>query len=316
MSTPHSSLDPKQVLSQTRAFEPPPEGFDPFAAKPSELLHYGFPRRPDPKTEPKLYRAFQKAFRPGTKVVKAELAYDEIMSRRNPLQRDKPEFAPKGWAGAVVVTSSLGYSPAEPANTVYGQWTQPYVYPVSPEPPGNQTVGFWVGLDGFTNGQVLQAGTAVTVNGNTVTHWAWTEWFPSGAVQIANFPVAPGDVITCLVCAPQSNHGYVSMRNERTNQVVSVGVNPPPGVTSVGASAEWIVEGISADLIPWDMYPLPVVLDMFTFSGASAGTQHHTFDMQPKGVTTEIKSSSSGKALTHSIIASPSSAMVFWEGLS
>jgi hypothetical protein len=216
----------------------------------------------------------------------------------------------------VVLTSSLGYSPAESANTAYGQWIQRYVYPVSPAPPGPSTVGFRVPLDAYNNGQVLQAGTEVTVNGNTVNHWAWTEWYPSGAVQIANFPVAAGDLITCLVCAPQTNHGFVSMKNERTNQVVRVGVNPPPGVTSVGASAEWIVEGISADLIPWDEFPSPIVLDIFNFSGATAGTHSHSFDMQPKGVTTNIVSNTSGKNLTQSLITSPSSAMIFWEGLS
>jgi hypothetical protein len=303
------------VLSQVRAFEAPPEGFDPFTATDRLLLHHGFPRRPDPLRESKLYRAWQRAFRPGTKLIKAELVVDEIMSKRNPLHKRQSDFQPTGWGGAVVLTSSLGYSPAEPANTVYGQWTQPYVYPLANEPPGPQTVGFWVGLDGYNNGQVLQAGTAVTVTGNNVTHWAWTEWYPNGAVQIMNFPVAPGDVITCLVCAPQVDHGFVSMRNERTNQVVSVGLSPPPGVTSVGASAEWIVEGISADLIPFDMFPLPIVLDAIIFGGASAGTQHHTFDMQPKGFTTNIVGTG-GKALTQAVIGSPTSAIVFWEGLS
>ncbi len=39
-----------------------------------------------------------------------------------------------------------------------------------------QTVGFWVGIDGFGNNQVLQAGTAATVTGQTIDHWVWTEW--------------------------------------------------------------------------------------------------------------------------------------------
>ncbi len=303
------------VLSQVRTFEPPPAGFDPHRAADNLLLHHGFPRRPDPEREPELLRRWQRAFRPGTKMIKAELALDPIMSRRNPLYKRQADFQPQGWGGVVVLASSLGYSPAEPVNTVYGQWTQPYVYPLANPPAGPQTVGFWVGIDGFNNGQVLQAGTAVTVNGNNVQHWAWTEWWTNPAVQIKNFTVAPGDTITCLVCAPQSNHGFVSMMNERTQQAVSVGVNPPPGVTSIGASAEWIVEGISQDLMPFDMFPLPVVFDAIIFGGATAGTKDHSFDMQPKGFTTNIVGTG-GKALTQTIIASPSAAMVFWEGLS
>jgi hypothetical protein len=307
--------NPGDLLQQMRTFEVPPDDFDPLTAPDHLLLRYGFPRRPDPKGEAKHFSRWQRAFRAGTKMIKAELAIDEIMSKRNPLYKGGSEFKPSGWGGVVVLTSSLGYSPAEPANTVYGQWSQPYVYPLANEPAGGQTVGFWVGLDGYGNGQVLQAGTAVTVTGNVVKHWAWTEWYPNSAVQIMNFPVSPGDVITCLVCAPQSNHGFVSMRNESTNQVVSVGVPAPNGVTSAGASAEWIVEGISADLIPFDMFPLPMVLDAIIFSGASAGTQHHSFDMQPDGVVTNIVGSA-GNDLTQTTIASPTSAFVFWEGLS
>jgi Peptidase A4 family len=258
---------------------------------------------------------WEKAFRSGTKMVQAELAHDPIMSRRNPLYKQQADFRPTGWGGVVVLTSTLGYSPAEPANMVYGQWTQPYVYPLANPPAGPQTVGFWVGLDGYGNGQVLQAGTAVTVNGNTVNHWAWTEWYPNSAVQITNFPVAPGNVITCLVCAPQSDHGFVSMMNERTQQAVSVGLTPPPGITSIGASAEWIVEGISDDLIPFDLFPLPIALDAIIFGGASAGTKNHSFDMQPKGFTTNIVGNG-GAALTQALIGSPSAAIVFWEGLS
>lgn len=303
------------VSSLARSFEAPPKDFDTHSATDRLLIHHGFPRRPDPQREPGLYQRWKRAFRPGTKMIKAELAFDEIMSKRNPLYKQQDDFQPRGWGGVVVLTSSLGYSPAEPANTVYGQWTQPYVYPLANPPAGPQTVGFWVGIDGWNNGQVLQAGTAVTVNGNNVIHWAWTEWYPNGPVQITNFSVAPGDVITCLVCAPQSNHGFVSMRNERTNQVVSVGVSPPAGVTSIGASAEWIVEGISADLIPFDMFPLPIVLDAMIFAGASAGTKHHSFDMQPGGFTTNIVGTG-GKPLTQAFIGSPTSAFVLWEGLS
>jgi len=61
--------------------------------------------------------------------------------------------------------------------------------------------------------------------------------------------------------------------------------------------------------------PLPIVLEGIIFSGAIAGTQHHSFDMQPEGFTTNIVGSG-GKPLTQAIIASPARAMLFWEGLS
>jgi hypothetical protein len=48
----------------------------------------------------------------------------------------------------------------------------------------------------------------------------WTEWYTTQyqdpAVQITNFPIAPGDVITFLVSASQPNLGHVSVMNYRT----------------------------------------------------------------------------------------------------
>jgi hypothetical protein len=58
-----------------------------------------------------------------------------------------------------------------------------------------------------------------------------------------------------------------------TNQATSVGIDARPGITSQGASAECIVEGISADL--------PVFLPSVTFSSFSAGTQHHASTCSP-----------------------------------
>jgi len=40
------------------------------------------------------------------------------MSRRDPLGGQLPDFGPSGWGGVVVVTSSLGYSPAEPNRVI------------------------------------------------------------------------------------------------------------------------------------------------------------------------------------------------------
>jgi len=123
-------------------------------------------------------------------------------------------------------------------------------------------------------------------------------------VQVTNFPVATGNTVSFLVCAPEPDHGFVSMQNLATNQVTSVGINARPGITSAGASAEWIVEGISADLPDF----LPV-----TFSDCAAGTQDHSFNLA-EGTITNIQGSAG--PLTQTYIASPTSAVVEWEGWS
>ena len=106
-----------------------------------------------------------------------------------------------------------------------------------------------------------------------------------------------------VVSAPQPNQGSVYLSNERTGQATKIGITPPAGFTSIGASAEWIVEGISADLP-----------DFFecTFCDVVAATPHHAFDLTPDGIITNIGGSNG--PLTQAILASPNTEVVLWEG--
>jgi hypothetical protein len=309
------------MLSRIETYEAPPSGFDPHNAAEHLLRRHGFPRRPDPEKEPQLARLWQRAFAraPGLQMIKAELAIDPIMSDRHRLQnRDPigdlaPDFSPSGWGGVIVPTASLGFSPYEPANTVYAEWTVPTIIPLAGDPPFPipLTVGFWVGLDGSdpSSYELLQAGTAATITGDSVYYWPWTEWYTSKykdpAVQVTNFEIQPGDLVSFLVCSRQPNQGFVSMMNYRTQQATSVGIPARPGITSVGARAEWIVEGISIDL----PFFTPAV-----FTNITAGTQNHSFNLSPDGSITNIKGSG-GNALTMASIAGPTDSVVLWTGL-
>jgi hypothetical protein len=290
------------TMAHVQTFEPPPV-LDPLTAPASLLRQHGFPRRPDPATEPELDRIWQRTFARPKTIIQAELAFDEVMSARNPLYSGSENFRPSGWGGVVVETSSLGYSPPEPATCVVGIIVVPEIYPVSGDPDSPLTVGFWVGLDGYTNDQVLQAGFAATITGTSVYYWAWTEWYPLGAVAVTNFALEAGDAITVVVSAPEPDQGSVYLSNERTGQATRIGITPPSGVTSIGASAEWIVEGISADL--------PNFFEC-TFCDTVAGTQQNAFDLSPDGIITNIGGSSG--ALTQAIIASQTTEVVLWEG--
>jgi hypothetical protein len=300
--------DPSQsdILRLMKTFESPPVDFDPHAAEQTQLLKHGFPRRPDPQREPRLSALWNRAFSRPVRYTKAELEVDLVWSqRRSLLQMKQVDFKPTGWGGVVVEPSSLGIS--EPANVVFAQWTIPTVLPIS-NPSQPITAGFWVGLDGYTNGQVLQAGVAVTVNPDTtVSWWAWTEWytttFKDPAVKIANFNVSVGDTVSFLVCAPASDHGFVAVQNLTTSQATSVGINARPGITSVGASAEWIVEGISDDLPEFQP---------FVFSSCNAGTKDYTFDLSPDGIIINIEGAQG--PLTHTSIASPTTMVIDWAG--
>lgn len=298
-------MSDEEALKHITAYDVPPEGFDPNVAEDRLLRKHGIPRRPDAERERHLRAIWDAAFASKPKFIKAEIAIDHVMSqRKRPVLNkkvDSTDFSPSGWAGDVVLVSTKNYNPPEPVNTVYGEWFIPTVTPVPNEPAGGQTVGFWVGIDGYTNGQVLQAGTAATVTGNSTVNWVWTEWWTLPAIQVTNFPIKPGDYITVLVCAPQPNHGFCSMLNKTTNQATSIGITPPQNVTSIGASAEWIVEGISS-VLP--------VFSTVVFQNCSAGTKDHSFNAVG-GITTEI-TGTGGADLTSAAILSTDKVVVKW----
>jgi len=297
-------ISDEEALKHITAFEAPPEGFDPKVAEDRLLRKHGIPRRPDAKLEPLLRSIWDKTFATKPRFIKAEIAIDQVMAKRKrPVLNKKLEvsdFSPSGWAGDVVLVSTLNYNPPEPVNLAYGEWFIPNVTPIPNEPPGGQTVGFWVGIDGYGNNQVLQAGTAATVTGNNTVNWVWTEWFPLPPIQVTNFPINPGDYITVLVCAPQPNHGFCSMLNKTTNYATSIGITPPNNVTSIGATAEWIVEGISS-ILP--------VFSTVVFQNCSAGTKDHAFNAVG-GIVAEI--TGTAQNLTAAAILSNDKVVVKW----
>lgn len=251
-------------------FPTPPKGFDPTTAPTNTLLQYGYPRRPDLQTEPVLRALWDRAMVRKPTFVQAQLVEDKVWRSQPHALWKKDQFGLAGdWAGAVVQVSSLGFSPPEPANVVFAEWKVPTIQP-KPTEPGSQTVGFWVGLGGWGVANLLQAGTAATITGTSVTYWTWVEWVPA-SYKVENLSIEAGDTVSVLVCAPETDHGFVSMMNQRTNMAISVGVSDPDGTTPYdGSTVEWIVEAITTEMPNFGSV---------LFTQIIAGTQNHTFDL-------------------------------------
>jgi hypothetical protein len=283
-----------------RTFELPPDGFDPMTASAGELRRYGLPRRPDPDSEPQLARLYARAFSRPRRFVKPELVVDSRLDVINAKREGKADFSSGDWGGAVVTTPA-----SDPPNMVFAQFQVPTVLNFDPELTQQIVTGFWVGIGGFGNNSLLQAGIAATVTPGTglfpffgsVSYWAWTEWYPNGFI-VDNLDISPGDAVSVLVCAPQPDHGFVSMENVTTGQIVSVGVDPPAGLTASGASAEWIIESLSADtaaFTPW------------TCISCQAGS--HDSALTLTGATTLNMADNE----VQTTVTSPSSVTVTWE---
>jgi hypothetical protein len=253
-----------------QTFKAPPEDFDPVTAPLQTLALHGIPRRPDPQAEPALRALWDKVFarRPKFIVPVANPARVWKSAPHRVLQQK--EFGLAGdWAGAVVQVASLGFTPPQPANMVYAEWVVPKIS-TTPSESGSNRVGFWVGLGGYGTNNLLQAGTAATLSGSSVSYWAWTEWVPAGfATDSLN--LTAGDTVSVLVCAPETDHGYVSMMNQRTNQAISIGVNDPEGTSPYdGSTVEWIVEAIDNNVPNFGNV---------IFKEITAATQNHAINL-------------------------------------
>ena len=130
----------------------------------------------------------------------------------------------------------------------------------SPEPTScRQALGEWVGVDGFGNGDLIQAGVSEVPAGaasgcaGSSLFQVWWEVLPS-AQQITSMKVRPGDVVTVNLRQAGPNQWEIAITNDTTGARF-LHFQPYNGPAS---SAEWIVESPSnaggevASMIPYD----------------------------------------------------------------
>jgi Peptidase A4 family len=248
-------------------FPAPPPDFDPLTAPNEKLRRYGYPRRPDAAAEPALRSLWDRALSQRPTIVRPSLVETAWGSRpyaprakaRSEISRgrNQDQLGPDGplggeWGGGIV-DLGLPLSPDEAFTYVYGEWRVPAIDTTMPAEPGTQYVAFWIGLGGWNTGHLWQAGVVAKMTGNSVSYFAVTDLIPSNWVAISNFPVAAGDVITMLVCAPQVADGFdinafAMMLNQRTQIAMAVGTSGPKDPQVDGSTVEWIVEATNTEM--------------------------------------------------------------------
>ncbi|HEX5326565.1 MAG TPA: G1 family glutamic endopeptidase [Acetobacteraceae bacterium] len=238
------------------AIPAPPDDFDAQMASAAELRKHGI-------------------YWPRPSEVAPRTAWDGIFARRLPAKdRIVPHLAPQrrrtrilglpprgeddgpilthNWAGAGLQGG--------PWTVVTGTWNIPTVSQPS-EPAGLQggwNSSSWVGIDGFIlSSDVLQAGIEQMIDGaGHASYVAWFEWHAAPQAgsppyihqtNISNFPVSPGDQISCVVelipaAAPNPALGKILLTNKTTSQDFNVLLVQPPGAAAQGNTVEWVME--------------------------------------------------------------------------
>jgi hypothetical protein len=289
-----------------RAHARPPANFDPLSASDAQLAQFGFPPRPDAAAAPDRYAVWKKLVTAPQRRVAPALEHTTIhngrarrvaprggapglaRNARSGIANDAASVTTMNWSGYAVVD---GANPFQSGTTVYGEW----VVPVAQQAAGSCTGAWsyssaWVGIDGFTSSDVLQAGIEVDAlcsNNSTMAFYsAWYEWYPDVETRITNLPIAPGNIIGVEVWNTSPTQGNAYIVNYTTQQSVSLAFNAPAGTSLVGDSVEWIVErpevnGSFADLTHY-------VAEPFNFCHAAAGAGTYTPGSSPSGTAFSI----------------------------
>jgi Peptidase A4 family len=292
-------------IDGVRIFSGPPQGFNPLTATNRDLATYGLPQRPDKETDARGYRMWERGMLAAktrasarleeqpfsnSEITNREISNREMTSgRQTSVQGQALENAPvqytsNNWSGVASFNTLKTWSKTTSFNYVTSVWNVPVSQPpfgaCAAGVKGPFYVSIWNGIDGFTNGDVVQGGSLATAacNGKkngTVKYYGWVEWYPSYPSLVIDCtgttpcPVSPGDdfwVISYGVAGTADQSVFVEDLTQQWYGTFSLSWVSGPGV--VGSSAEWIVERpccVGANNYPLNNY----VFDFFDFSSAT-----------------------------------------------
>lgn len=116
---------------------------------------------------------------------------------------------------------------------------------------GSSYSAVWTGIDGFTNDDLIQAGTEENYSGGTASYGAWWEILPAAETTISSITVHPGDQVTVTIQKGGGTCGSDWEISLTDTTADSAGRGSPfstcQAYSGPGASAEWIVEAPQVD---------------------------------------------------------------------
>jgi Peptidase A4 family len=286
-------------IPNIQTFVAPPTAFNPVAASAEALQQYGFPPMPDKVNAPAAYTAWAKAVSaPQTRLQSPQLVQTSISngpakiqpsgeskdlaSEFNSTPSNSVSARSSNWSGYVDYDNA---SKPFAKSYIYAYWIVPVPQHAFGHglPVGWDYSSQWVGIDGWTSPDVLQAGTetdAYLLGSTKATSYsAWIEWYPFNESRITNFSVAPGDEMFVEVWNTSPTVGHAYLVNLTTQQSVAFTFDAPAGTQLVGNSAEWIVErpGISSGLAPLTNYVACPFDACYAFGSVGGGTHNKQY---------------------------------------
>jgi hypothetical protein len=136
------------------------------------------------------------------------------------------------WSGYALSGSKKAY------RRISANWIVPFVRPYS----GSSYSSAWIGIDGFSNNNLIQTGTGHDFTNGKAQYYAWWEILPA-SVTVIPLPVHPGDHIRAIITKRNRSKWLICLRNLTRNWTFHTlqRYNGPE------TSAEWIVEAPQVD---------------------------------------------------------------------
>lgn len=120
----------------------------------------------------------------------------------------------------------------------YTRATGSWVVPTVKITKGNRYAADWVGIGGYSTGDLIQSGTAEESLSGHANYYAWTEILPAPEVRISGFAIHPGDSMTVDVSQVSVGSWTITVTNHTAGKVFTKSLS----YASTHASAEWIHE--------------------------------------------------------------------------
>lgn len=160
------------------------------------------------------------------------------------------------WAGAAITTSGV--------TEVTGTFTVPKPSVPSGGSSRNEYCGAaWVGIDGYSDADLIQTGVLWCIEDGEFLYEAWYEYLPASLIEYSGISVTAGSVVTVTATKTGTNSGVTTLTSggKTVSHTFSRQNSPLPGT-----SAEWIVEDFTSgdSLVPFANF------GSVTFTGSSA----------------------------------------------
>jgi hypothetical protein len=134
------------------------------------------------------------------------------------------------WSGYALTGTSI--------SNVVGNWKVPQVQTPTTKKKKARYSSSWVGIDGFNNAHLIQAGTEQDWVHGTKFYRAWWEILPAAETPITSLLIHPGDAMSVSITEGVSPTWTIQVSDTTTNQTFTI----VKSYSGPRTSAEWIQE--------------------------------------------------------------------------